>query len=682
MTAMLICSVIFVRAQCNTNNATACQCPDGSSECDLLPDIHTGDDPLYISGNNGVIEYSQSGNGVEDGRLRVSVTTPNIGHGPLEVHALDIWVCGMDTFTVYPGSCPDGSSPKQLVIQRVYHKNGNTMTYYDRNAGTMTYHPSHGHMHVDDWGTYSLRYDNGDPNPLNWPIIGDGAKLAFCLMDYGTCSYYSTNNIAGPNPGHCEDNNGNVLTNSDFPNWGLGGGGYNCDPVIQGISSGYTDIYYQYLDGMYAQIPPNTCNGDYFIVVNVDPHNYFLEEDETNNIVVVPYSLTEQLPSGSNPVAEITLQGSTILCAGEDVELVANQGFTYLWSNGATTQSILTSTPGDYSVEVTTTCGTATSSLITITGSSVSAPTTSDVTIPSGQTATLNATGSGTLNWYDALTGGNWLASGNTYITPALTSTTTYYVDDSQITPGASYDLGPADNTFSAGGFFSGDQSLIFDAMEDFTIETVKVYANGSGDRTVELRDNNGTVLHTLTINMPDGESVVTLNFPVTIGTDFELGVEAGSNPDIFRNNAGANYPYDVAGVATITTSTAGSDYYYFFYDWQIKEADEGCVSERSDATVTVTAPNSVVNIDNIKSFDVYPNPSNGNFEVSFTIPVSSDVTVEVTNMIGQTVYDQQVGKVSGQLKHTLDLTSLAKGIYSLQIKAGDQVSSKKIVIN
>ena len=173
----------LVAAQCTTNNATSCQCKDGTTNCDLLPDIIVARPTLTVNGTNGYIEYPQvcpggcSGN---DGRLRISVSSPNIGFGPLEVHAINTIICGTDTF-VNPAAgftCPNGDPLKQLVNQRVYHKNGNVMSYYDRPAGSMTYHPSHGHMHVDDWGTYTLRTATTNPDPLTWPIVGTGSKLA------------------------------------------------------------------------------------------------------------------------------------------------------------------------------------------------------------------------------------------------------------------------------------------------------------------------------------------------------------------------------------------------------------------------------------------------------------------------------------------------------------------------
>jgi gliding motility-associated-like protein len=57
-------------------------------------------------------------------------------------------------------------------------------------------------------------------------------------------------------------------------------------------------------------------------------------------------------------------------------------------------------------------------------------PTAINETICEGQNTTLNANASGaTINWYDAVTAGNFLFSGNTFTTPVLNSNTTYYVE-------------------------------------------------------------------------------------------------------------------------------------------------------------------------------------------------------------------------------------------------------------
>jgi subtilisin-like proprotein convertase family protein len=390
----------LANAQCTTTNATSCICKNGGVNCDLLPDIHVAEPPMYVNGSAGYIEYPQvcpggcSGN---DGRLRLSVSTPNVGFGPLEVRALPTAICGTDTFYNVASNfvCPNGDPLKQLVVQRVYKKTGNTMTYYDRTAGSMTYHPSHGHMHVDDWGIYTLRTATSDPNPLNWPIIGTGSKLAFCLMDYGTCSTYN---------GHCEDSSGTIINNSNAPNLGLGGGSYGCSPTIQGISSGYTDIYYQSLDGMWINLPAGLCNGQYWIVVQLDPYNYFLESNELNNVLATPVTLTQQ--GGSVPV--VTASGTTTFCQGGSVTLTATAGGSYLWSNGATTQSITVNASGSYSVTVSngTACSaTSAATVVTVTPISITANATPNAICP-GETVALtsSASGSATVNQQVAFT--------------------------------------------------------------------------------------------------------------------------------------------------------------------------------------------------------------------------------------------------------------------------------------
>jgi|GEM_PF-313438 len=558
-------------AQCTTVDATGCSCADGTStNCDLLPDITVSDYAL-LNYLGGPTEYAQTGNGANNGRLRVSGSTPNIGFGPLTVGAENVWTCGTDTFTVFPGTCSDGSAPKQLIKQKIYHKNGNNMTYWERWAGSMTYHDTHGHMHVDDWGVYTLRVeDPNDPNPLNWPIIGDGAKLGFCLMDYGTCSYYNA---------HCEDSLGNVMLNGDFPNYGLGGGSYNCSPVEQGITSGYTDIYSENLDGMWIDIPPGTCNGDYWIVMEVDPNNHFIESNEDNNWVAVPFTLTQQVPVGSS-TADIALSGPTHVCAGDTLVLTASAGSSYLWSTGDTSATLAVTQAGTYAVTVTSPCGTATSDPITITvGSTVGDPTSAmGDTICMGETANLSATGSGTLFWFDNPNSYNPLASGTSFTTPSLNTTGNYYVGLGILQQGATGSMGPADNAIGSGAYhFTNTRYLTFDALTDIEIVSVWVDASSVGNRTIELRDENDNILESLTVNIPAGQSRVTLNFPVPTGTDYRLGLSTASDIGLFRNDGGVTFPYDLSGIASITGSSAGGQYYYFYYDWEVKEQDRVC---------------------------------------------------------------------------------------------------------
>lgn len=64
-------------------------------------------------------------------------------------------------------------------------------------------------------------------------------------------------------------------------------------------------------------------------------------------------AITTVTVTPSPPVPILTASGPTTFCAGGSVTLTAPAGFTYLWSNGATTQSINVNTSGSYNVRVT-----------------------------------------------------------------------------------------------------------------------------------------------------------------------------------------------------------------------------------------------------------------------------------------------------------------------------------------
>lgn len=299
-------------------------------------------------------------------------------------------------------------------------------------------------------------------------------------------------------------------------------------------------------------------------------------------------------------------------------------------------------------------------------------PTTTDVTVCSNLPADLVASGTGTLDWYDAQTGGNLVYSGSTYTLDPLGTTQTFYVEDNLAT--AASNVGPTDNSIGGGGNFAGDQGLIFDAFQPCVLKSVKVYAEFAGWRQVELRNSSGQLIENKPVYMEQGESRVYLGMHIPQGTDMELRCLYGSNPNLYRNSSGANYPYTAAGLVEIKQSTANGgnafDYYYYFYDWEVQE--EGCKSFRSAITATA---NDCLGLDENDLFDykIYPNPAN-----SFvTIEVNSnEFDFELSNAIGQTIKEN---RVTGQ-NSTIDISNLTKGIYFVKIKVGNQVVVEKIV--
>ena len=119
---------------------------------------------------------------------------------------------------------------------------------------------------------------------------------------------------------------------------------------------------------------------------------------------------------------------------------------------------------------------------------------------------------------------------------------------------------------------------LTFDVSQPCTLASVRVFANGAGNRSIALVNAAGDVLQAFPVMVPDGESVIELNLPLSPGTGYGLQC-LSQNPQLWRDAPPSilNYPYAIGDAVTITgTNVQGQNslgYYYFFYDWHIETA-------------------------------------------------------------------------------------------------------------
>jgi bacillolysin len=207
---------------------------------------------------------------------------------------------------------------------------------------------------------------------------------------------------------------------------------------------------------------------------------------------------------------------------------------------------------------------------------------------------TFNATPSSSgavIHWYQNQTGGNPIFSGSTYTTPVLSSSSTYYVEE-QINYPTLFG-GALDNSDGGSNYSNAtDRYLVFDVYTPVKLVTVKVYAQGDANRTIELRSSGGVTIASSTIFIADGEQTITLNFDLPVGNGFQLGCSGPAN--MFRNNGTASFPYDVPGILSVTGSNANqAGYYYYYYNWELELPS--CISERTEVNALIgVAPVSI----------------------------------------------------------------------------------------
>ena len=82
-----------------------------------------------------------------------------------------------------------------------------------------------------------------------------------------------------------------------------------------------------------------------------------------------------------------------------------------------------------------------------------------------------------------------------------------------------------------------------------------------------------------------------------------------------------------------------------------------------------------------INGLQVFPNPSDGNFNLVYNINELTNFSITITNVIGEKVYQKNYHDYIGEINLNIALKSLSSSIYFLKIVDGANTQTKKIVI-
>jgi len=197
------------------------------------------------------------------------------------------------------------------------------------------------------------------------------------------------------------------------------------------------------------------------------------------------------------PTATITATGSTTICAGSSVTLNAPAGAAYVWSNGATTQSIAATTAGAYTVTVNANGCTATSAATNVVVNALPVATISAsgaTNLCQGSTVTLTASPATTYLWSNGATtpsitvsaAGNYSVTNTTNGCSASSNPTTINV---QALPVAGISV-IGNTTFCLGGSVTLTASPASSYLWSNGATTQTIVATTAGNYTVQVSAN------------------------------------------------------------------------------------------------------------------------------------------------------------------------------------------------
>ena len=76
----------------------------------------------------------------------------------------------------------------------------------------------------------------------------------------------------------------------------------------------------------------------------------------------------------------------------------------------------------------------------------------------------------------------------------------------------------------------------------------------------------------------------------------------------------------------------------------------------------------------------IYPNPTNGNFNIRMNTKTNK-ITTEIINLAGQIVSTKSYNVAGSKIDQAINATNLPKGVYIVKINDGDSVQTKKLII-
>jgi hypothetical protein len=210
------------------------------------------------------------------------------------------------------------------------------------------------------------------------------------------------------------------------------------------------------------------------------------------------------------------------------------------------------------------------------------------------------ANGLNTVNWYANASGGTPLFSGNSFNTPNINATTTYYA---AATAGGTSNINVASPTIGTSTFITTTVGwgLRFTVNTACNINTVTVRAQGStaGPASIQIKvtDLSDVTLYTGTLyNFNVTTALADYVVPVNISSippgNYKMQMTYTGLSNMVRESSGVTFPYNSpGGEVSITAGANGTgtaqttSAYYWFYNWVIAT---GCEGPRTAVIATV----------------------------------------------------------------------------------------------
>ncbi|HNP50114.1 MAG TPA: T9SS type A sorting domain-containing protein, partial [Bacteroidia bacterium] len=139
-----------------------------------------------------------------------------------------------------------------------------------------------------------------------------------------------------------------------------------------------------------------------------------------------------------------------------------------------------------------------------------------------------------------------------------------------------------------------------------------------------------------------------------------------------------------ILGTPGVTSTTLTGLTPNTVYQWQIRPICNGVPAGPYSVSDMITIPPSPVRMSasiNSNEFLVYPNPATQLINIRFAAEQSVTTRVQLVDLTGRIVRNQEFTAVAGENLLTIDMNDLARGIYTLIVDSGNIQQQSRITL-
>jgi hypothetical protein len=105
--------------------------------------------------------------------------------------------------------------------------------------------------------------------------------------------------------------------------------------------------------------------------------------------------------------------------------------------------------------------------------------------------------------------------------------------------------------------------------LQKLKLKSFQIAGNKQGNIVIEIYNLKDEVISAVPVKVNKEKNIQTVNLDTYLQTG-SYYITFKGDCDLWRNDSCSNYPYEIRKVINIKGNSSSSNFYYYFYNWEL----------------------------------------------------------------------------------------------------------------